>query len=59
MYVAKSLWEAYKAFLVTDFNPAPEMLKLPVHFCVLTFPKLKCFAKIVDVKQSKKENKET
>lgn len=49
-------------FLVTDINPAPETLKLPVHCCVLPFPNkdnTKCFAKIVDVKQSKEENEES
>lgn len=62
MCVAKSLWEAYKVFIVTDFNHAPETLKLPVHFCVLPFlnkDNTKCFAKIVDVNQSKEENEES
>jgi len=49
-------------FLVTDLNPAPETLKSAVYFCVLPFPNkdnTKCFAKIVDVKQSKEENEES
>lgn len=48
-----------KRFLSQIFNPAPEMSKLLVHFCVLPFSHkdyTTCFAKFVDVKQSKEEN---